>query len=838
MAISKGLYAAPQGLEELIPEGAPDIEIEIEDPESVNIGMGDIEIDLKPQKETADTFDANLAEYMDDKDLAMLSSELIDDFDKDTQDRKDWIKTYVDGLKLLGLKYEERTEPWQGACGVFHPMLTESVVRFQSEGITETFPAMGPVKTKIIGKDTPEAEDAAARVQEDMNYQLTEVMVEYRPEHEKMLWNLPLAGSAFKKVYYDPSRGRQAAVFIPAEDIVVPYGATSLETAERVTHVMRKTENEILRLQNAGFYANVELGEPGYELDDIEKQKAEENGMSATQDDRYRILEMHVDLDLPGFEHTDKKGKPTGIALPYVVTLEKQTGTVLAIRRNWYEDDELQLKRQHFVHYQYIPGFGFYGYGLIHLIGGYAKSATMLIRQLVDAGTLSNLPGGLKSRGLRIKGDDTPIQPGEFRDVDVPSGSIRDNILPLPYKEPSQVLFGLFQNIVEEGRAFASSGDMNVSDMSAQAPVGTTLALLERTLKVMGAVQARMHFTMKQEFKLLKVIIADYAPEDYDYEPEEGSRAARKSDYEKVDVIPVSDPNAATMAQKIVQYQAVMQLAQQAPQLYDLSLLHRQMIEVLGVKNANKLVKTEDDAIPVDPVSENQALLTIKPVKAFMEQNHQAHIAVHMAAIQDPKIQQLMAMNPMAQQIMASAMAHINEHIAFEYRKQVEMTMGITLPSEEQNKQVAPELADKIAVMAAQASTQLLQQNQQEAQQQKAQQQMQDPIVQMQMQELQIKQGELQLKQQKQQIDAAAKADQIRVEEARIAAQKEIAAMQVAATAAAAKDKATRQSEIEGARLGIDVAKHKAQMAVQQAAHRAAQNTGQKSQQPPKKEKD
>jgi len=651
MAISKGLYAAPQGLEELIPEGAPDIEIEIEDPESVSIGMGDIEIDLKPQKETADTFDANLAEYMDDKDLAMLSSELIDDFDKDTQDRKDWIKTYVDGLKLLGLKYEERTEPWQGACGVFHPMLTESVVRFQSEGITETFPAMGPVKTKIIGRDTPEAEGAAARVQEDMNYQLTEVMVEYRPEHEKMLWNLPLAGSAFKKVYYDPSRGRQAAVFIPAEDIVVPYGATSLETAERVTHVMRKTENEILRLQNAGFYADVELGEPGYELDDIEKQKAEENGMSATQDDRYRILEMHVDLDLPGFEHTDKKGKPTGIALPYVVTLEKQTGTVLAIRRNWYEDDELQLKRQHFVHYQYIPGFGFYGYGLIHLIGGYAKSATMLIRQLVDAGTLSNLPGGLKSRGLRIKGDDTPIQPGEFRDVDVPSGSIRDNILPLPYKEPSQVLFGLFQNIVEEGRAFASSGDMNVSDMSAQAPVGTTLALLERTLKVMGAVQARMHFTMKQEFKLLKVIIADYAPEDYDYEPEEGSRAARKSDYEKVDVIPVSDPNAATMAQKIVQYQAVMQLAQQAPQLYDLSLLHRQMIEVLGVKNANKLVKTEDDAIPVDPVSENQALLTMKPVKAFMEQNHQAHIAVHMAAIQDPKIQQLMAMNPMAKRL-------------------------------------------------------------------------------------------------------------------------------------------------------------------------------------------
>ena len=838
MAISKGLYAAPQGLEELIPEGAPDIEIEIEDPEEVNIGLDGIEINLKPEKKTADTFDANLAEYMDDDELDSLGQELVEDFGKDINDRKDWIKTYVDGLKLLGLQYEERTEPWQGACGVFHPMLTESVVRFQSEAMMETFPAMGPVKTQIVGAVDLLREEAAARVREDMNYQLTEVMVEYRPEHEKMLWSLPLAGSAFKKVYYDPSKGRQVAVFIPAEDIVVPYGASNLESAERVTHVMRKTENEIKKLQEAGFYSDVDLGEPGYELDDIEKQKAEENGMSALNDDRFRILEMHVDLDLAGYEHKDKKGRETGIALPYVVTIEKGTRKVLAIRRNWYEDDELHTKRQHFVHYQYIPGFGFYGYGLIHLIGGYAKSATMLIRQLVDAGTLSNLPGGLKSRGLRIKGDDTPIQPGEFRDVDVPSGSIRDNILPLPYKEPSQVLFGLFQNIVEEGRAFASSGDMNVSDMSAQAPVGTTLALLERTLKVMGAVQARMHFTMKQEFKLLKVIIADYAPEDYDYEPEEGSRAARKSDYEKVDVIPVSDPNAATMAQKIVQYQAVMQLAQQAPQLYDLSLLHRQMIEVLGVKNANKLVKTEDDAIPVDPVSENQALLTMKPVKAFMEQNHQAHIAVHMAAIQDPKIQQLMAMNPMAQQIMASAMAHINEHIAFEYRKQVEMTMGITLPSEEQNKQVAPELADKIAVMAAQASTQLLQQNQQEAQQQKAQQQMQDPIVQMQMQELQIKQGELQLKQQKQQIDAAAKADQIRVEEARIAAQKEIAAMQVAATAAAAKDKAARQSEIEGARMGIDVAKHKAQMAVQQAAHRAAQNTGQKSQQPPKKEKD
>jgi len=598
--MDKGLYQAPMGLEEDAEMSPGGIEIEIEDPESVNIGLGDIEIQLKPEKETADTFDANLAEYMDQGDLSGLAEELVSDFDKDTMDRRDWIKTYVDGLKLLGLNYEERTEPWQGACGVFHPMLTESVVRFQSEAMMETFPAMGPVKTQIVGAIDLLREEAAARVREDMNYQLTDVMTEYRPEHEKLLWSLPLAGSAFKKVYYDPSKGRQVAVFIPAEDIVVPYGASSIEDADRVTHVMRKTENEIIKLQEAGFYADVDLGEPGYELDDIEKQKAEETGMSATQDDRYRILEMHVNLDLVGFEHTDKKGRETGIALPYVVTIEKTSRTILAIRRNWYEDDVLHTKRQHFVHYQYIPGFGFYGYGLIHLIGGYAKSATMLIRQLVDAGTLSNLPGGLKSRGLRIKGDDTPIQPGEFRDVDVPSGSIRDNILPLPYKEPSQVLMALFQQIVQEGRAFASSGDMNVSDMSTNAPVGTTLALLERTLKVMTAVQARLHYAMKQEFKLLKVIIADYTPEEYDYEPEDAGRKAKKSDYDSTDVIPVSDPNAATMAQKIVQYQAVLQLAQSAPQLYNLPLLHRQMIEVLGIKNANKLVPVDEDAVPTD----------------------------------------------------------------------------------------------------------------------------------------------------------------------------------------------------------------------------------------------
>jgi hypothetical protein len=808
--MEKGLYAAPQGLGDLAEQ--PDLEIDIllepsEDGE---------ELDAET-KDTAEEFDANLAEFMDDSVLSTLGMDLIEEFDKDTGDRRDWIQTYVDGLKLLGLKYEDRTEPWQGACGVFHPMLTESVVRFQSESMMETFPAMGPVKTQIVGAIDLMREEAAARVREDMNYQLTEVMTEYRSEHEKMLWSLPLAGSAFKKVYYDPSKGRQVATFIPAEDIVVPYGASNIEDSERVTHVMRKTENELKKLQYAGFYMDCELGDPVVELDDIEKQKAEENGMSAIQDDRYRILEMHVMLDLEGFEDKED-GEETGIALPYVVTIEKGTRKILAIRRNWYEDDPLKLKRQHFVHYQYIPGFGFYGYGLIHLIGGYAKSATMLIRQLVDAGTLSNLPGGLKSRGLRIKGDDTPIQPGEFRDVDVPSGSIRDNILPLPYKEPSQVLFTLFNQIVSEGRAFASSGDMNVSDMSSQAPVGTTLALLERTLKVMSAVQARLHYAMKQEFKLLKVIIADYTPEEYAYEPEEGSRSVKRADYDMVDVIPVSDPNAATMAQKVVQYQAVLQLAQSAPQLYNLPLLHRQMIEVLGIKNANKLVPVEDDQAPTDPVQENQNILTGKPVKAFMEQNHQAHLGVHMAAMQDPKIMQIIGQNPQAQAIQAAAMAHINEHVAFEYRRQIEEAMGMVLPSEENQKHLTTEQADQIAMMAAQASQQLLQKNQQEAAQQAAQQQMQDPVVQMQMQELQLKQQELQLKAQKQQVDAAAKADQLEIEKARIDAQKEIAAMQVAATAAAAKDKLAKQQELEGTRMGIDAAKHRAQMAMQKAS--------------------
>jgi len=811
MAIDKGLYAAPVGITDVEDMAGPPIEIEIEDPESVTIGIDGLEIELERSEPTAEDFDANLADFMDDSDLEGLGSDLINDFEKDVNDRKEWMQTYVEGMKLLGLKYEERTEPWEGACGVFHPMLTESVVRFQSEGIMETFPAAGPVKTQILGKDTPEKTEASARVSEDMNYQLTEVMTEYRPEHEKMLWNLPISGSAFKKVYYDPSKGRQVAIFIPAEDIVVPYGASSLETSERVTHVMRKTKNEITRLQDAGFYSDVDLGEPKFELDDIEKQKAEEMGLTATEDDRYRILEMHVELDLPGYEHTDKDGEPTGIALPYVITIDKSTTQILAIRRNWYEGDELHTKRQHFVHYQYIPGFGFYGYGLIHLIGGYAKSATMLIRQLVDAGTLSNLPGGLKSRGLRIKGDDTPIQPGEFRDVDVPSGSIRDNILPLPYKEPSQTLLVLFQNIVQEGRAFASSGDMNVSDMSANAPVGTTLAILERTLKVMGAVQARMHYSMRQEFRLLKAIIADFAPEEYSYEPIEGSRRARKADYDMVSVIPVSDPNASTMAQKVVQYQAVLQLAQQSPQLYDMPLLHRQMIEVLGIKNASKLVPLEDDAEPTDPVQENQNLLTGKPVKAFIEQNHEAHIAVHMAAMQDPKIQQIVGQSPMAQQMQAAMMAHINEHVAFEYRKQIEEQLGLPMPSEEESKRMPDDIASQIAQLAAQASQRLLQRDQSEAAQQQAAQQQQDPVLQMQMQELQIKMKKLELDEKKLAADAAAKADQLEIERERLRSQERIAGMQVGAKVEGEKRSLAAKQQAEGVRMGIDIAKSRNQ---------------------------
>jgi len=805
MAIDKGLYAAPVGLDEAAMD-EPDMEIIIEDPESVEIDVDGLEIDIKKGEPTDEDFDANLAEFMDENELSLLASELIDAVEDDLSSRKDWIQTYVDGLDLLGMKLEERTEPWAGACGVTHPLLSEAIVKFQSETIMETFPAAGPVKTKIIGKETPEKKEAAERVKDDMNYRLTEEMPEFRPEHERMLWGLGLAGNAFKKVYFDPAMGRQTSIFVPAEDIVVPYGASSLKTSERITHVMRKTENEIRKLQVDGFYRDIDLGEPTNTLDDVEKKIAEKMGFRATTDSRYRLYEINVDLDLSGYEDTDKKGGETGIALPYIVTVDKSSQKVLAIRRNWEPDDKLKEKRNHFVHYGYIPGFGFYCFGLIHLIGAFAKSGTSILRQLVDAGTLSNLPGGLKSRGLRIKGDDTPISPGEFRDVDVPSGSIRDNILPLPYKEPSQVLASLMNQIIDEGRRFASAADMKVADMSANSPVGTTLAILERTLKVMSAVQARVHYALHEELRLLKAIIRDYTPEEYNYEPVQGNRRAKQSDYDQVDVIPVSDPNAATMSQKVVQYQAALQLAQTAPQLYDLPLLHRQMLDVLGIKNYAKLVPMQDDIRPRDPVSENQNILKGKPVKAFMYQDHQAHITVHMATMQDPKIQALVGQDPQqAQMLQAAMMAHVNEHLGYEYRKQIEQAMGMQIPEDnEDNDQVIPkEMEVMISQKAAQASQQILQQHQQEAQMQQAQQQMQDPVVQMQMQELQIKQAEQQRKAAKDQADNAAKMAQIEVEKERIDAQKEIAGANMAMKRLSDQEKMERQQESEGFKAGM-----------------------------------
>ena len=807
MSVDKALNQAPLGMmmgtEMAKPEMMkPDIEIEIEDPERVSIETGGLEIVIEPGEED-DEFSANLVEEMDEGDLAQVVGDLLGDYETDVSSRKDWMQTYVDGLELLGMKIEERTEPWPGACGIVHPLLSEALVKFQSETIMETFPAAGPVKTQIIGKETQEKKEAAVRVREDMNYQLTERMVEYRPEHERMLWGLGLAGNAFKKVYYDPSLERQVSIFVPAEDIVVPYGASSLETAERVTHVMRKTANELRKLQVAGFYTDIELPEPQGTLDEVEKKIAEKMGFQASSDDRYKILEMHVDIDLPGYEDEDEDGEKTGIALPYVVTIEKQTETVLAIRRNWNQDDPLKAKRNHFVHYGYIPAFGFYCFGLIHLIGSFAKSGTSIIRQLVDAGTLANLPGGFKTRGLRVKGDDTPIAPAEFRDVDVPSGTIKDNIMTLPYKEPSQVLAGLLDKIIDDGRRFAAIADLKVSDMSAQSPVGTTLAILERMLKVMSAVQARIHYSMKQEFKLLKVIIRDYTPDDYSYEPVDGERSIKQSDYDQVNVIPVSDPNAATMSQKVVQYQAVLQLAQGAPQLYDLPLLHRQMLEVLGIRNAEKLVPMPEDHKPRDPVSENMAAITGKPIKAFIYQDHEAHIRVHMAGMQDPKIAQLIGQNPMAQQIQAAMLAHINEHIAFEYRRQVEEQVGMELPAP--NEEMSQEMEVAVSRLAARGAEKLFQKNQAEVAQQQAQAQMQNPLTQIQMQELQIKQGDLERKKQKDIMDAAAKADQIEVERLRIEKQAEAEGAKLGVQIAKARAEGAAKNEAEGIKLGLDM---------------------------------
>ena len=806
MSIEKSLYAAPVGLQALDNADEENLEIEIEDPEAVKIKTDGLEIDIEPKEPSDEDFDANLAEYIPEKVLVEIVGDLVSDFEDDLSSRKDWMQTYVDGLELLGMKLEERTEPWEGACGVYHPLLSEALVKFQAETIMETFPAAGPVRVEVIGKETPEKKDSANRVQQDMNHQLTDVMVEYRPEHERMIWGLGLSGNAFKKVYYDPGLGRQVSMFIPAEDIVVPYGASNLETSPRVTHVMRKTENDIRRLQVAGFYRDIELGEPSNSLDEVEKKIAEKTGFSATSDDRYKLLEMHVDLDLEGYEDEDEDGEPTGIALPYVVTLEKGSMEVLSIRRNWNPEDKKKVKRNHFVHYGYVPGFGFYCFGLIHLVGAFAKSGTALIRQLVDAGTLSNLPGGFKTRGLRVKGDDTPISPGEFRDVDVPSGTMRDNIMPLPYKEPSQVLYSLLGTIVEEGRRFASAADMQISDMSAQAPVGTTLAILERTLKVMSAVQARVHYSMKQELRLLKTIIADYTPEEYSYEPEEGSRFAKKSDYDAVDVIPVSDPNAATMAQKIVQYQAVLQLASQAPQIYNMPQLHRQMLDVLGIKNAQKLIPLQDDVKPKDPITENMDAFTGKPLKAFIYQDQEAHIATHQNFMQDPQTAAILGQNPQAQAIMGALQAHLAEHFAFKYRQQIEQQLGAPLPYLKDDDETLPEEYEvQISRLVAQASTQLLQQNQAQAAQQQAQQLQQDPIIQMQKEELDIKRQDLQRKVIKDKSDA-----DIRMHELDLTAEKTKDMLEIEGTKMGIKmahDKSSLDAtqEREGTRMGIDM---------------------------------
>ena len=816
--VDKGLYAAPVGIEEAaIDEQA--IEIEIEDPEKVTIGIGDTEIVIDPDAMADEEFNKNLAEELSDKYMAELSSELLEDFTNDLNSRKDWLETYVDGLELLGLKIEERSEPWEGACAVYHPLLSEALVKFQAETMMETFPAAGPVKTSIIGKETEECIEAAQRVQENMNYQLMDCMPEYRPEHERMLWGLGLAGNAFKKVYYDPALERQVSIFVPAEDMVVPYGASNLETAERITHVMRKTEQELHTLQHLGFYRDVELGEPSYDLDEVEKKIAEQMGFDATNDDRYKILEMNVNLDLEGYEDEDKNGK-TGIALPYIVTIDKGTQEVLAIRRNWKQEDSLQKRREHFVHYGYIPGFGFYCFGLIHLIGGFSKSGTMLLRQLVDAGTLSNLPGGFKARGLRIKGDDTPIGPAEWRDVDAPAGTLRDNLMPLPYKEPSQVLAALMDKIIEEGRRFASAADMKVSDMSANSPVGSTLAILERTLKVMSAVNARIYYSMKKEFDLLKILIRDYTDPNYVYDPATGTPGAKQEDYNKVQLIPVADPNAATMAQKVVQYQAVMQMAQQNPDIYDLKELNKQMLEVLGVKNIGKLIPTDDDAKPLDPVSENMNMINGSPVKAFLFQDHKAHIEVHRTFRDDPLVREMVGQNPKAPQMQAAMEAHLAEHIAFQYRLEIEKQLGVPLPEEDE---VMPEnIQNQVARLSAGAAQKLLQLNQADAAQRKAQKLQEDPLIQMQQEELRMKvqktQADIELDKAKLMLEQEKLSTNVQrdmaLEKARLESNEQIAGAQLGAKAVT-DDKAIKAKELlEGARMGVDVVQKNKDMAL------------------------
>ena len=802
MAIEKGLYDLPEGIEDM-EEGEAMLAIDVMSDEGVEVVLedGSVEITFGEEVEGLEEaeFDSNLAEYLDDQALTKLANDLVGSVDSDVNSRKEWADTFVKGLETVGLKMEQRSSPWEDACGVYSTVLAEAAIRFQAEAMSETFPASGPVKTKILGEITREKEDAALRVKTDMNYELTEVMTEYRPEHERMLYSLGLAGSAFKKVYYDPNLGRQVAIYIPAEDVIVPYGASNIEQAERVTHVMRKTKNELVKLQAVGFYLDTDLGDPEPYHSDIEEKKAEEGGFSLSDDDRYCLYEIHADLIIDGLGEEAEDGLE--IAQPYVVTIERGTNTVLSIRRNWNPDDELTLKRQHFVHYVYVPGFGFYGLGLIHIIGGYAKAGTSLIRQLVDAGTLSNLPGGLKSRGLRVKGDDTPIGPGEFRDVDVPSGSIRDNILPLPYKEPSQTLLALLNKITEEGRRLGAISDMNISDMSANAPVGTTLALLERTLKPMAAVQSRVHYAMKQEFKLLRKIIAEYAPIDYMYVPDRGEPRARQADYATVEVIPVSDPNSSTMAQRVVQYQTVMQMAQAAPQIYDLPQLHRQMIEVLGIRNADKLVPTTDDMKPADPVSENMNALVGKPIKAFIYQDHAAHIATHEAFMQDPQMAAFIGQNPAAQQIMGALTAHIAEHVGFDYRNQMAAKLGVPLPAP--NEELPEEFEAQLAPLLAEAGQQLTQEKQAQAAQAAAQQKQEDPIIQMQQQELQLKQGELQRKAAKDAMDGALDQERLSLDKQKATTTASLEASRIASQ----NDQAQANNDLGEAKAIMDAAK-------------------------------
>ena len=798
MAIERSVYQSPEGIEGMMEDS--EMEITIVDPEMVTLDDGSVEITLVPESGLEELmgapFDANLADYLDDDVLTSLSNDLLGEVDADINSRSEWADTFVKGLEVLGLKYEERTEPWDDACGVYSSVLAEAAIRFQAEAMSETFPASGPVKTKIIGEVTQDKEEAAERVRTDMNYELTEVMSEYRPEHERLLYSLGLGGSAFKKVYFDPNLARQVAIYIPAEDVIVPYGATNIESAERVTHIMRKTKNEMDKLQASGFYRDVKLGEPQSFFTDIEEKKAEENGFSLTADSRYSLYEIHAELVIDGLEDDGE-----GLAKPYVITIERGTGKVLGVRRNWNPEDPLSLKRQHFVHYVYVPGFGFYGLGLIHIIGGYARAGTSLIRQLVDAGTLSNLPGGLKSRGLRVKGDDTPIAPGEFRDVDVPSGSIRDNIMPMPYKEPSQTLLALLNRITDEGRRLGAISDMNVSDMSANAPVGTTLALLERTLKPMAAVQARVHYAMKQEFKLLRAIIAEHAPDEYGYVPDRAEPRARYLDYATTEVIPVSDPNNTTMAQRVVQYQSALQMSQQAPQIYDLPELHRQMLDVLGIKNADKIIPMEEDMLPKDPVSENMGALQGEPMKAFIYQDHQAHIATHQSFMQDPQIAAMIGQNPAAQQIMASLQAHIAEHTAFEYRRQIEEKLGAPLPPP--NERLPEDIEVLLSQTMAQAGSQLTQQKQAQAAQQAAMQQAQDPVMQMRERELQVKEREQMRKEKKDQADTMLEAEKLNVNKKNA----ETRDMLEAARITQQGEQAATKQNIDKAKVLLDAAK-------------------------------